>query len=55
MKRLLYVITAWLLCALSGVGAAQLTLLLGLESVSATVAGLAAFVCTFFMIEPPNT
>ena len=54
MKRFLYILTSWLLCVLSGAGAAQLTLVLGLESWAAIVAGIAAFIGNFFMIEPPS-
>jgi hypothetical protein len=52
MKRLLYMLTAALLCLLSAVGAADLTLRLDLAEELATLAGITAFVVNFFMIEP---
>jgi hypothetical protein len=52
MRRLLYMLTAVLLCLLSALGAADLTLRLDLAEEVATMAGIAAFIVNFFMIEP---
>ena len=52
MKRLLFMVTAVLLCLLAAVGAAELILRLALPSGLATLAGLVAFILNFFMIAP---